>query len=104
MKITQLFTEFFNSEKSGGLLLFICAVASLLFANVFFGEPYVSFWHGEIFSRPIEFWINDGLMTIFFLLVGLEIEREIYNGELSDIKKAMLPVIAALGGMLVPAA
>lgn len=104
MKITKLFNEFTSSEKSGGLLLFFCAAVSLLFANIFFGEAYVHFWHKEVFSKPLEFWINDGLMTIFFLLVGLEIEREIYIGELADLKKAMLPVIAALGGMLVPAA
>jgi NhaA family Na+:H+ antiporter len=104
MILTRLFNEFTGSEKSAGVLLFFCAVVSLLFANVFFGEPYVHIWHAKIFSRPLEFWINDGLMTVFFLLVGLEMEREVYRGELSDSKKALLPLIAALGGMLVPAA
>ena len=103
MKPTKLFTDFFESEKSAGLILILCTAVSLVFANVSFGESYIHFWHTSIFSKPLEFWINDGLMTIFFLLVGLEIEREIYIGELSGVKKAMLPTIAAIGGMLVPA-
>ena len=61
------------------------------------------FWHIQYGGHSIEHWINDGLMTIFFLLIGLELEREIYNGELSDIKNALLPISAAIGGMLIPA-
>ena len=102
MKLSRLFTEFFESEKTSGLILILCTIVSLTLANLF-GESYSGLWHLQIFSKPVEFWINDGLMTIFFLLVGLEIEREIYKGELSDLKKAMLPVLAAIGGMLVPA-
>ena len=75
----------------------------MLLANSHFGTAYQNIWRTQIFSQPIEFWINDGLMNIFFLLIGSEIEREIYIGELSDLKNALLPISAALGGMFVPA-
>ena len=103
MKLTKLFNEFFNSEKSAGLILMICSIVSLILANSVLGQNYIHLWHINILSKPIEFWINDGLMTVFFLLVGLEIEREIYIGELSNIKKSLLPIFAAAGGMMVPA-
>ena len=103
MKITRLFKDFFESEKAGGLILIACTLLSLGIANSFFGEHYQHFWHRELGGRPIEFWINDGLMTVFFLLIGLEIEREIYIGELSNFSNALLPISAAIGGMLVPA-
>lgn len=103
MRLSKLYIDFTNSEKSSGIVLLFCTAISLLFANSSFGQSYLHLWHFEFLSKPIEFWINDGLMTIFFLLVGLEIEREVYIGELSDIKKSMLPVIAAIGGMIVPA-
>jgi NhaA family Na+:H+ antiporter len=109
---SRLFNEFFRSEKTGGLLLIFCTLASILAANGPFGGAYVHFWHLPLdlsFSAitldySIQHWVNDGLMTIFFLLVGLEIERELYSGELSSVKNAALPAIAALGGMIVPAA
>jgi NhaA family Na+:H+ antiporter len=103
MKLTRLFTEFFHSEKASGLILVICTLVSLVLANTAFSESYVHFWHVEAAGKPIEFWINDGLMAIFFLLVGLEMEREIYIGELADVKRSLLPVFAAIGGMAVPA-
>jgi len=103
MKLTRLFTEFFHSEKASGLILVICTLVSLVLANTAFSEGYIHFWHAEAAGKPIEFWINDGLMAIFFLLVGLEMEREIYIGELADVKKSLLPVFAAIGGMAVPA-
>ncbi len=103
MKITRLFKDFFESEKAGGLILIACTLISLGLANSYLGENYQHFWHAEIGERPIEFWINDGLMTVFFLLIGLEIEREIYIGELSSIKNALLPISAAIGGMIIPA-
>lgn len=103
MKLTTLFQEFFESEKLSGILLIGCTAFSLLLANSAWGESYVHLWHQEIGGRSLEFWINDGLMTLFFLLIGLELERELYLGELSDWRKAALPVIAALGGMLLPA-
>lgn len=103
MKLSRLYNEFTSSEKTGGILLLVCTAVSLGISNSSFGTDYTHFFHAELANKPIEFWINDGLMTIFFLLVGLEIERELYIGELSDIRKSLLPVIAALGGMLVPA-
>lgn len=97
MKVTKLFDEFFHSEKAGGLILMVCTAISLLLANSAWGEGYQHLWHASLGPKPLEFWINDGLMTIFFLLVGLEIEREIYVGEFADFRKAMLPILAALG-------
>ncbi len=111
MIATRLFREFSQSEKSGGIILIFCTAASLLLANFIIGEDYAEFWHRKVgFSigsfemyLSIEHWINDGLMTIFFLLIGLEIERELNVGELSDLKNATLPIFAAIGGLAVPA-
>ena len=103
MKITRLFLEFIRSKNVAGLILILCSVFSLVFTNTGAGEKYLHFWHSEVGGKELHFWINDGLMTIFFLLIGLEIEREFYIGELSNLKKSMLPVFAAAGGMLVPA-
>jgi NhaA family Na+:H+ antiporter len=103
MKSTKLFSQFFNSEKSGGLILVFVTILSLLIANSFWKTDYTSFWNIHLGSHSIVDWINDGLMTIFFLLIGLELEREVYIGELSKIKNAALPIIAAFGGMIIPA-
>ena len=103
MKATQLYKDFFESEKSGGLVLIAFTLISLLIANSGFGNSYIHLWETQFAGHSIEHWINDGLMTIFFLLIGLELEREIYKGELSHIKDALLPIFGALGGMLVPA-
>ncbi|HBD25859.1 Na+/H+ antiporter NhaA [Flavobacterium sp.] len=103
MKATQLYKDFFESEKSGGLVLIAFTLISLLIANSVFGNSYIHLWETQFAGHSIEHWINDGLMTIFFLLIGLELEREIYKGELSHIKDALLPIFGALGGMLVPA-
>lgn len=103
MKPTTLFTSFFESEKASGIILLICTVVSILLTNSFLGESYAHFWHMKIGAFTIEECINDGLMTIFFLMIGLELEREIYIGELSDFKNALLPISGALGGILVPA-
>ncbi|MFN7674950.1 Na+/H+ antiporter NhaA [Flavobacterium sp.] len=103
MKKTKLFHDFFESEKAGGFILIICTIASLLVANSVWSESYMHLWHSQIGNQSIEYWINDGLMTIFFLLIGLELEREVYVGELSNFKNALLPISAALGGMIVPA-
>ena len=111
MIATKLFKEFFNSEKSAGLILIISAVISLCLANFFIGHDYIAFWHQKVgfsigsfeLKLSIEHWVNDGLMAVFFLLVGLEIERELYIGELSSIKNATLPILAAVGGMMIPA-
>ena len=103
MKITQLFRDFSDSEKSGGIILIACTIISMMLANTAFGENYTHFWHSTFGGQSVEYWINDGLMTIFFLLIGLELEREIYIGELSNIKDALLPIFGALGGMIIPA-
>jgi NhaA family Na+:H+ antiporter len=104
MKITRLFTEFFESEKASGAVLILCTVLSLLLANSSFASGYIQFWTFNLNGHSIEHWINDGLMAIFFLLIGLELEREVYAGELSDFRNALLPILAAIGGMAVPAA
>ncbi len=103
MRISKLFNDFFKSESAGGLILLACAIISLLLTNSAIGKSYEHFWHYEIANMSLSHWINDLLMTVFFLLVGLEIEREIYVGELKSPGKALLPVVAAAGGMLVPA-
>jgi len=103
MKLTRLFNDFFDSEKAGGLILVFVTVLSLVLANSPWQTDYISFWHIDLGGHSIVHWINDGLMTIFFLLIGLELEREIYHGELSDIRNASLPIFGALGGMLIPA-
>ncbi len=70
VRLSKLFRDFFESEKTAGLILILCTIVSLVLTN-FLGHSYSGFWHVAIFSRSLEFWINDGLMTIFFLLVGL---------------------------------
>jgi NhaA family Na+:H+ antiporter len=104
MKLTTLYNEFFKSEKTGGLILVFATVISLVLANTAWQSSYISFWQTTVGDHSIVHWINDGLMAIFFLLIGLELEREFYCGELSDIRKASLPIVGAIGGMLVPAA
>jgi len=104
LRLTYLYNEFFKSEKTGGVLLVIVTLFSIIMANSMWQESYLSFWKMDIAGHTLVHWINDGLMTIFFLLIGLELEREIYEGELSNIKNAILPILAALGGMMFPAA
>lgn len=103
MRVTRIFKAFFESEKAGGIVLIFVTAISLLLANLPFGENYVAFWETPMGSHSLAHWINDGLMAIFFLLIGLELEREIYKGELSNLKTAALPLFGALGGMVVPA-
>ena len=111
MRLTKLFSEFFDSEKSSGIILILCTVAALAIANSPLGDSFLEFWHAKVgfdagsihLKYSLEHWINDGLMVIFFLLIGLEIEREIYVGELADLKNASLPIFAAIGGMATPA-
>lgn len=104
MKLTKLFSDFFNSEKTGGIILIFCTLISLVLANSSMQTGYIGFWETNFNGHSITHWINDGLMSIFFLLIGLELEREIYVGELSDIKNASFPIFAAIGGVLFPAA
>jgi NhaA family Na+:H+ antiporter len=102
-KLSRSFKAFFDSEKSSGILLIICTVISLILANSASGTGYLGFWQSYYGGLSVEHWINDGLMAVFVLLIGLELEREIYNGELSNFRNALLPIFAALGGIGVPA-
>ncbi|MDR2121909.1 MAG: Na+/H+ antiporter NhaA [Flavobacteriaceae bacterium] len=117
-KINRLFKEFLENEKTTGIILIFCTIFSLILANSAFQIPYLQFWETPIqlqfgsfnfFSHhgePLDLatFINDALMAVFFLMIGLELNREIHIGELSDLKQALLPIFGALGGMLVPAA
>lgn len=110
-RLVKPFQEFARLEASGGILLIVCTLAALIWANSPWAATYFSLWHtklilgfaGRQLSEDLHFWINDGLMAIFFLVVGLEIKREMLVGELSSTRKAALPIVAALGGMIVPA-
>ena len=101
--LSNTFNRFFDSEKSSGYLLIICTIISIAITNSPLGREYLSFWQKNIGGLSLEHWINDALMAIFFLLIGLELERELYVGELSNIKNALLPIFAAIGGMAAPA-
>lgn len=101
--MTRIFKDFFESEKAGGLILVFVVVVSLALSNSPWQKEYIGLWHTELGGNSITHWINDGLMAIFFLLIGLELEREVYHGELSNIKNASLPIFGAIGGMFVPA-
>ncbi len=102
-KLSATFQKFFDSEKSSGILLIACTVVSLFIANSAIGPVYLGAWHTKVGGLAIEDWINDAMMAIFFLLIGLELEREIFCGELSNFRRALLPIFAAVGGMIVPA-
>ena len=105
------FQEFFGQQAAGGIVLMVCTVAALVWANSPWAASYDALWHTELsvglgawtLAKPLHTWINDGLMAVFFFSVGLEIKREVLVGELATMKKAMLPIAAAVGGMLVPA-
>ncbi len=101
--VSKLFKDFFNSEKTGGFILIFCTALSLILSNSSFGNGYINFWETSIQGHSLSHWINDGLMAIFFLLIGLELEREVYVGELSNFKNALFPVVSAFGGVIVPA-
>lgn len=109
MVLSQYFNKFFNSNKSSGIILILFVLISLILANSSAAESFQALLDTSVgtelfhLNYSVSIWINDGLMAVFFLLVGLEIKRELLEGELSDIKKANLPIFAALGGMLIPA-
>ncbi len=111
-RLTEPFIRFLHVEAAGGVVLLACTIFALVMANSPWSASAASFWHmpvgfnlGEIgIEMSLLHWINDGLMTIFFFLVGLEIKRELVHGELRDPRNAVLPVAAAMGGMVVPAA
>jgi NhaA family Na+:H+ antiporter len=107
----SIFKKFFHSGKVGGIILLICVIISLIIANSSQKDNFANFLTQNLgfsignfsLNYTLSAWINDGLMAIFFLLVGLEIKRELIEGELSTLKKASLPVLAAIGGMAFPA-
>jgi NhaA family Na+:H+ antiporter len=101
--LTGTFNRFFESEKAGGLLLIIATIISVAVTNSALGPQYLEFWQIKFAGLTLEHWVNDGLMAIFFLMIGLELEREMYIGELSNLRNALLPIFAAAGGMLAPA-
>jgi len=111
LRLSKVFKEFFQNQQSSGILLVAFTAVSLFISNSIWGEDYLKLWDFEFgtevfhlhLKHSVTDWINDALMAIFFLLVGIEIKRELIEGELSDRKKAMLPVIGAIGGMLIPA-
>src|SRR5918995_7393938 len=111
-RIVRPFQDFAHKQSTGGILLIMATVVALVWANSPWAESYAALWHTKLtvgvgdfsISKDLNHWINDGLMAVFFLVVGLEIKREILVGELSSIRGATLPVAAAVGGSLVPAA
>src|SRR3712207_4848107 len=110
-RIVRPFQDFAHKQSSGGILLIAAALIDLAWANSPWGESYAALWHTKLtvgvgdfsISKDLTHWINDGLMAVFFLVVGLEIKREVLVGELSSACSAALPVVAALGGAVVPA-
>jgi len=110
-KISTPFEHFLHAQTTTGKILIFMTVLALVLANTSLAESYQHFFHTNInlsvgsweLSHSIHHWINDGLMTLFFFIIGLEIKREVLVGELSDIKVAVLPILAAIGGMLFPA-
>lgn len=109
--IKEPLSKFLKLETSSSIVLFLATISAIVLANSPLSESFLGFWNNYItisipgleISKPILKWINDGLMAIFFFLIGLEIKREILSGELSHLKKASLPLFAAVGGMVVPA-
>ncbi len=107
----QGFLSFFKNQSNGGIAIFSAVVIAMIWANSPWQEYYYDLVHteisigvnGHLLSEPFLIWVNDGLMAIFFLQVGLELKREILGGELSSLKRAMLPIGAAIGGMVMPA-
>ncbi len=111
VKLSKIFREFFQSQQASGYLLILATALSLAISNAPGGVSFISFWGTKIgihtsqlhLEHSVVNWINDGLMTLFFLLVGIEIKRELISGELNQFRKAILPVIGAIGGMAMPA-
>ena len=110
-QVLRPFQEFFRVEASSGIMLLAATVIALIWANSPWGQAYIALWETKFsvllgdfgVSKDLLHWINDGLMAVFFFMVGLEIKREVLAGELSTLKKASLPIVAAVGGMMVPA-
>ena len=111
-KVLRPVERYLHNESTAGILLMATALIGVVWANSPFAESYIHLWENEVslkvgdytVGNTLHHWINDGLMAMFFFVVGLELKREIMAGELSDVKKAMLPMSSAIGGMIVPAA
>jgi len=103
MAITETFGRFVRSEQSSGIVLVACTLIALAFTNSPLGASYVKFWESGFGGLTLLHWVNDALMAVFFLFIGLELERELYVGELSEPRKALFPAFAAIGGMIAPA-
>lgn len=111
MKVSSAFARMLHIEAMSGIVLLIAAAIALIWANSPWAASYFATWHAPLaltlgpwtWSTDLHFFVNDVLMTIFFLVVGMEIRREMYNGALADVRQALLPIIAALGGVVVPA-
>ena len=109
--IRKPFEDFFFAEASSGILLLVAMVAALVLANSSLAGPFQKIWHTKFtigygsfeLSMSLLHWINDGLMAVFFFFVGLEIKRELMIGELNNLRGAALPILAAIGGMIIPA-
>jgi NhaA family Na+:H+ antiporter len=109
--VFETLQRFLHVEAVSGIALLIAAIAAMIWANSPFSQSYDALWHTPlsvglgtfVFSRTLHFWINDALMTVFFLVVGMEIRREIHEGGLNNLRQATLPIAAALGGVIVPA-
>src|SRR5690554_1729590 len=105
------FYRFIHIQASSGIVLLLTAIAAMVWANSSFSSSYHDLWHSTLgfniagfeVSQSLHFWINDGLMTFFFLVVGMEVRYEIHNGSLSTIRDAVLPISAAIGGVALPA-
>jgi NhaA family Na+:H+ antiporter len=110
-RITDPIVRFMHVEAAGGVVLLVCTVTALILANTQAGESFLAFWKMKVgfkigsfeMIHSLKHWISDGLMAIFFFVVGLEVKRELVIGELKTLRGATLPVAAALGGMIVPA-
>ncbi len=101
--MNDVIRDFFKMESAGGILLVIAAAIAMTIANTPLGETYQDVLHSYVFGMSVSHWINDGLMAVFFLLIGLEVKRELLEGALKSKETAIFPAIAAVGGMLAPA-
>ncbi|ECV6310804.1 Na(+)/H(+) antiporter NhaA, partial [Salmonella enterica subsp. enterica] len=101
--MNDVIRDFFKMESAGGILLVIAAAIAMTIANSPLGETYQSVLHTYVFGMSVSHWINDGLMAVFFLLIGLEVKRELLEGALKSKETAIFPAIAAVGGILAPA-
>ena len=110
-QIRRPFDEFVRAEASGGIVLFVAAVVAIVWANSALSESYHHLWERRFaigvtpwrLDLSLHAWVNDALMALFFFVVGLEIKREFLTGELASARSAALPIVGALGGMVVPA-